>query len=173
MEQTDAAKIEAAPSRLASAVSPWPDLLIGAPLWAALMGGAASFALYRRERLDGADAPALIALLFLGGLLAWPVAIPLGRYLAFRQPVAARFIAFALLLSLGTLGVTALLFALAYGSYYERWHAPFGSLVWLFQFVFTSASAVYQFAVLGTRLFLPLAPLFLVAASLFLAKRVR
>ncbi|MGO4436202.1 hypothetical protein [Rhizobium sp. RAF56] len=137
------------------------------------MGAAASFALYRRERLDGADAPALIVLLFLGGLLSWPIALPVARFLAHRQPFAARFLVFAAILSLGTLAVTAALFALDYGSHYERWHEPVGSLVWFFQFAFTSASAIYQFAVLGSRLFLPLGPVFAVAASLFLAKRMR
>jgi len=170
--QTEAAKAEAAPSRLAATIRPWPDLLVGAPCWAALMGLAATFALYRRERLYGMDSPALITLLFLGGLLAWPLAVSLARFLAYRRPFAVKFVVFVVLLSLGTLGMTAALFALDYGSYYERWHAPFGSLVWFFQFAFTSASAVYQFAVLGTRLFLPLAPVFAIAAGLFLARRM-
>jgi hypothetical protein len=60
-----------------------------------------------------------------------------------------------------------------YRSFYSRWHAPFGSVIWMFQFVFTGASAVYQFAVLGSRLFMPLGLLFLVATSLYLAKRMR
>ena len=49
--------------------------------------------------------------------------------------------------------MTAFLFAMDYRLFYSRWHAPFGTIVWAFQFVFTSASAVYQFAVLGMRLF--------------------
>ena len=43
-----------------------------------------------------------------------------------------------------------------YRLFYARWHAPFGTRTWVYQFTFTSASAVYQFIVMGIRLYLPL-----------------
>ena len=71
------------------------------------------------------------------------------------------------------MAMTAFLFALDYRVFYARWHAPTGSLIWMFQFAFTSASAVYQFGVLGSRLFLPLGLIWLPGASLYLARRMR
>lgn len=43
---------------------------------------------------------------------------------------------------------------------------PFGTVIWFFQFAFTSASAVYQFAVLGVRHYLPFGLILLIAASI-------
>ena len=63
--------------------------------------------------------------------------------------------AFFLCLTVCTIAATAFLFAMDYRIFYARWHAPFGTLTWVYQFVFTSAGAVYQFVVMGIRLYLP------------------
>lgn len=47
------------------------------------------------------------------------------------------------------------------------------SIGWVFQLLFTGASAVYQFAVLGTRLFFPLGIVLFFAASLLVARLSR
>ncbi len=130
-------------------------------------------ALYLRNGLLTSHLPALITVYFLGGTLAWCFMLPLTRLLARGRALEARFAAFFLTLSLGTVAMTAFLFAMDYRWFYARWHAPFGTLVWTFQFAFTSASAVYQFAVLGLGLFLPFGLLCLAAASLYLARHMR
>ena len=75
-----------------------------------------------------------------------------------------------LALSLSTLGTTALLFALDYRSYYASWHEEFGTITWAYQFVFTVAGAIVQFAVLGVRMFLPLGFAALFIVSLWFAR---
>jgi len=137
------------------------------------MASSALSALYLRNGLLTSHLPALLIVYFLGGALAWPLMLPLARLLAHRRPLEVRFAAFFLTLSLGTVAMTAFLFAMDYRWFYARWHAPFGTLVWTFQFAFTGASAVYQFAVLGAGLFLPLGFIVLVAVSLYLARHMR
>jgi hypothetical protein len=157
--------------RLAAAIPPLSLLLLGALAWGAMMAFSACLAIYLRNGLQTDSAHDLVLLYFLGGLLAWPNSISLARFCGHGSPVETRFAAYVLWLSIGTMAMTAFLFALDYRIFYSRWHAPFGSIIWMFQFAYTGASAVYQFAVLGSRLFLPLGLLFVVATSSYLARR--
>ncbi|TCR82133.1 hypothetical protein [Rhizobium sp. BK376] len=172
VEQTKPAK-DRRRQRLGAAIPPFREFIFGAVGWGAMMALSALLAIALRNGLLTDRLMELLVVYFFGGAFAWPFMIPLARVLAFRKSVETRFAAFFLTLSVGTMAMTAFLFAMDYRLFYSRWHAPFGSIVWMFQFVFTSASAVYQFAVLGSRLFLPLGLLFLVATSLYLAKRMR
>ncbi|MBB3912905.1 hypothetical protein [Rhizobium fabae] len=159
--------------RLRAAKPPYPDLFAGALLWGMQMLAAAMLGLYLRNGLQTSRLGEVAALYFLGGLLSWPFALPVARFLAYNRPPEARFAAFFVTLTAATILMTAFLFAMEYRIFYSRWHAPFGSVVWVFQFVFTSVSAVYQFLVIGLRLFLPLGLVCLVASSYHLAKRMR
>ena len=76
-------------------------------------------------------------------------------------------------LGLATVAVTAGLFTLDYRSFYARWHADIFSRDWFVQQAFTSASAIYQFLVIGSRLYLPLGPLLLVPATVILLRSTR
>jgi hypothetical protein len=137
------------------------------------MAVSALTALYLRNGLLTSHLTALTLVYFFGGVLSWLVMVPFTERFAGQRPPSARFAAFFLALSLGAVAMTAFLFAMDYRWFYARWHAPFGSLVWAFQFLFTGASAVYQFAVLGLTLFLPFGLFFLIAASTYLARRKR
>ncbi|MBB6485262.1 hypothetical protein [Rhizobium lusitanum] len=137
------------------------------------MTASALAALYLRNDLLTSHLTALALIYFLGGAVSWLVVVPFTRRFADHRPPTTRFAAFFLALSIGTLAMTAFLFAMDYRWFYARWHAPFGSLIWIFQFLFTSASAVYQFAVLGSTLFLPLGLLCLIAASAYLVRHMR
>ncbi|PDS67724.1 hypothetical protein CO653_05520 [Rhizobium anhuiense] len=159
--------------RLRAARPPYSDLIAGALLWGMQMLAAAMLGLYLRNGLETSRLAELATLYFLGGLLAWPFALPAARFLAYGKPPEARFAAFFVMLIAATIAMTAFLFAMEYRLFYSRWHAPFGSFVWAFQFVFTSISAVYQFLVIGLRLFLPLGLVCLVVSSYHLAKRMR
>ncbi|OWV78740.1 hypothetical protein ATY78_11585 [Rhizobium sp. R635] len=159
--------------RLRAAKPPYSDLFVGALLWGMQMLAAAMLGLYLRNGLQTSRLAEVAALYFLGGLLSWPFALPVARFLAYNRPPEARFAAFFVTLTAATILMTAFLFAMEYRIFYSRWHAPFGSIVWAFQFVFTSISAVYQFLVIGLRLFLPLGLVCLVASSYHLAKRMR
>jgi hypothetical protein len=154
----------------------WPslsELFIGAPLWGIQMLLSAIVGLYLRNEWETSHVLDLAILYFGGGLLSWPFNLLAGRYLALGHQVEARFAAFFLVLTMGTVLMTAFLFAMDYRIFYSRWHSPFGSVIWMFQFVFTGASAIYQFLVLGLGLFLPLGLACLFATSLALAKRMR
>lgn len=159
--------------RIASARSPLPGLLLGAVAWGLLMAAAALLGLYLRFRLQTAHLQELMLLYFAGGLLAWLVAVPVGRFFAFRRSPETRFAAFFLTLTCATILATTFLFAMQYRLFYSQWHQPFGTRIWVLQFLFTSASATYQFLVLGIRLYLPLGLVFLIGASVFLARRMR
>ena len=147
--------------------------MVGALAWGALMALSAAFALYRRNGLQTASLVDLIILYFLGGVFAWPLALSAASASTRGKHIETRFAACLLFLSLNTMMATAILFALDYRMFYSRWHASFGSIIWMFQFVFTSVSAIYQFGVLGSRLFLPLGLIWLPLASLYLARRMR
>ncbi|MDE1993908.1 MAG: hypothetical protein KGI75_15505 [Rhizobiaceae bacterium] len=159
--------------RLKTSVPSVRYLLLGALFWGMVMTGSAFASLYMRNGLLTSHLPALAVVYFLGGALSWPFMLPLARRLARSRPFETRFAAYFLALSLGTVAMTAFLFAMDYRWFYARWHEPFGTLIWVLQFLFTSASAVYQFAILGLGLFLPFGFMFLAATSLYLARQTR
>jgi hypothetical protein len=71
------------------------------------------------------------------------------------------------------MAMTAALYALQYRLYYSAWHAETFSVTWALQLVFTALAALYQFAVLGVRLFLPLGFAALFAVAIWFARRPR
>ncbi len=160
-------------ARLAASIPPAGLWLLGAPLWAALMALSCQLAMWMLRWTPYAHRNDLLLLFLGGGMLGWLTAVPVTRFFSLDRPVETRFAAGFLFLSVGTVAFTAFLFAMQYRSFYAQWHAPFGTWIWAFQFVFTSASAVFQFSVLGLRLFLPFGLVFLLAASLLLARRNR
>lgn len=160
-------------ARLRASLPPRAELLAGAPLWGVLMALSAAFALKGEGRLALPADAKLLALFFAAGLAGWALALPFARFFAFRRRPETRFASFLFWLMAGTIGLAALFFAVQYRSFYSQWHAPFASRMWVYQLVFTSASAAYQFAVLGLRLFLPLGFLFLLAASAIMTRRMR
>jgi len=160
-------------NRLRAALPSRSEVLLGAPAWGLLMMLSALAALYIRHRLETFHLAAMLLLYFSGGFFAWPFCLILGRLLAHRHRIEARVAAFFLSLSAGTILMTAFLFAMQYRLFYAQWHAPPATFIWAFQFVYTSASAIYQFSIMGLTLFLPLGLLFLIAASLALARRMR
>ncbi len=112
----------------------------------------------------------ILAVYWAGGAGAWLVALPLARLAARRRGMETRFAAYFALLGLGTVLCTAFVFALDYRVFYAQWHHPFGTRIWLFQLLFTSAGAAYQFLVMGLRLYLPAGLPVLAGASLWLAR---
>ena len=159
--------------RLRLARPPWRDALFGAIAWAAAMGLSAQAALWINIAAETSHYWSLSALCFTGGLLAYPLALFAIRFISRNRPGEIAFAAAVICLSLATVSITALIFAVIYRNFYAQWHGPFPSRLWLFQLVFTTAAALYQFAVMGMRLYLPLGAIFLLAASLMLARKHR
>ncbi|WP_246800742.1 hypothetical protein [Mesorhizobium amorphae] len=146
---------------------------LGAVLWGATMGASALINLL----LDDWETPAKIRFVSLlyaaGGVLAFPVGLFLARLVSRgRHWEVALAAAFVCLLA-ATLAFTGGLFALQYRSYYAEWHAPAFTITWAFELVFTGLTALYQFVVLGIRLYFPLGFAALAVASVWFARQRR
>jgi hypothetical protein len=107
----------------------------------------------------------------LGAFFAAPIALWCARIIA-RKNANSAFSAMFVLLSVGTIGLTALMFAFDFWLYFSQWHGDLFSGLWINQFVFTFASAIYQFLVSGLRLYLPLGLIALVIASMWASRRI-
>ena len=127
--------------------------------------------------LDDWETPAkirFVALLFAaGGALAFPVGLFAARLVSLERHWEVALAAAFVCLLAATITFTGGLFALQYRSYYAEWHEPAFSLTWAFQFVFTMLTALYQFVVLGIRLYFPLGFIALALASVWFARRQR
>jgi hypothetical protein len=157
--------------RLRGALPTRSEILVGAPVWGVLMAVSAFVALASRDGESTFQITKILLLFFLGGLLAWPFALFAGRFCALGRSVETRFAAYFLCFTVLTIAATTFLFAMDYRLFFQQWHAPFGTRIWMYQFIYTSAAASYQFVVMGVRLYLPFGLAALVAASLWLAGR--
>jgi hypothetical protein len=147
--------------------------LFGALLWAVAMGASALVNLL----LDDWETPAkirFVTLLFAaGGALAFPAGLCMARLASLGRHWEVALAAAFVCLLVATIGFTGVLFALQYRSYYAEWHAPAFTTMWAFEFVFTMLTALYQFVVLGIRLYFPLGFIALIAASVWFARQQR
>jgi hypothetical protein len=147
--------------------------MLGAAVWGFAMGASAFLTLL----LDHWETPVrvrTVVLLFaLGGAIAFPVGWTLAKLLSNGRRSETAFAAAFVSLGVLTIGLTALLYALQYRTYCAEWHAPPFTITWAFQFVFTGLVALYQFAVLGLRLYFPGGFIALFAAALWFACRSR
>lgn len=148
-------------------------LLAGGLAWGILMALSATVSLYMRNRLETFHFQQLVVLFFTGGLLAWPFIIVCARLVGRGKRMDTQLAACFVLLAAGTIAMTAFLFGLGYRNFYSQWHEPLFSAMGLRQLFGTFVSAVYQFAVLGLGLYLPVGLPVLAAASLWLAKAMR
>ena len=145
-------------------------ILLGGPVWAVLMAASAALKLWL-EGWATVDKIVLVAAVYASGaLLAFPFGLFLAEFFS-RGRRDAGFAAAFLGHSVTTIAATAFLFAMHYRLYFAQWHEPVYTLTGTFQFVFTSAGAVYQFLVLGIRLYFPLGFIALFAVSLWHARR--
>ncbi|HEY6633004.1 MAG TPA: hypothetical protein VIZ90_16260 [Rhizobiaceae bacterium] len=113
------------------------------------------------------------ALFALGGAVSFPLGLVLARFLAFRRHCEVAFAAAFLSFASVTACVTAGFFALQYREYYAEWHGDAFTRIWFLQFIHTIAAALYQFAVLGLRLFFPIGFVALLLASFWFARHPR
>lgn len=150
-----------------------PAILL-ALLWGVMMGLSALVSLRLSGWQDAGAVRSVISLYALGGLAAFfPAQLAAGLAVRRRHAVELRLAASFLALAASTVAVTAALYALVYRSYYAEWHEPALTYVWLIEFAFTTAAALYQFAVVGLRHYLPLGLLALFAFAWWNATRSR
>ena len=136
--------------------------------------GASALAALLMDRWETPDLIRTLVVLFAaGGAVAYPAALALARLLAADARAEPAFAAAFVFLAAATIGFTALFFALYYRSYYAQWHAEPMTRFWAIQFVHTAAGAVYQFAVLGLRLYFPFGFVTLFVGALLSLRFVR
>ncbi|SFT81175.1 hypothetical protein SAMN05518861_105289 [Mesorhizobium sp. YR577] len=144
---------------------------IGAALWAVAMAGSALFNLM----LDAWETPekmrTVTTLFAAGGFLAFPLGLWGAAFLSQGKRAETAFAAAFVSFAVATIGVTAVLYAIQYRLYYAQWHADAFTVIWAFQIVFTGLAALYQFTVLGIRLFFPVGFVVLFIAALWFARR--
>ena len=146
-------------------------MLASSLLWGALMGLSAGLGLLFREWQTSGLIGSVVVLFIFGGIVAYAPAVGIARRLGRNLAAERRFALAFLLLSSATIGVTAITYAVQYRLYYSEWHdAPF-TVRWLFEVGFTTAAALYQFAVMGMALLFPVGLVALLGASLLFALR--
>ncbi|NWJ26457.1 hypothetical protein [Rhizobium sp. RM] len=146
-------------------------LSFGAVAWGICSSATASLGLYLQNRLETDNFLTIAVLFFVGGLLGWLVAAAAFCVVPSASPNAIRFGTAFILVAISTCLATALIFALQYRVFYAQWHAPVFSRIWFFQQLFTSLGAIYQFSVIGLRLYFPYALLPILLASAILCRR--
>jgi hypothetical protein len=141
--------------------------------WAIVAGASALINL----DLTGWETPdkfaVVVALFAIGGAAAFPASYFVASFLSVGRGREAAFAAMFACLMAATVGLTACLFAFVYRLYYAQWHAPAFTYIWTLELVFTAAAAIYQFAVLGVRLYFPIGFMALFAASFWFARQSR
>jgi hypothetical protein len=148
-------------------------LMVLSIMWALAMMTSAAINLTFQSRVLEAKSGLLVAFFGLGAGLAFPLGIFMLRLVPNHWLRGQKFSAAFICLSLLTIGVTAMIFGLHFRIYFAQWHDDHFSVRLMFETVFTILSAVYQFLVLGLRLYLPLGLIALLGASLaFATKRI-
>lgn len=159
--------------RLREAMPARRTALAGSLLWGAAMGASALASLLFVHWETLALVRSVVVLFAVGGALAFPLACTIARMVSRGRNRQTAFAAALVSFTTVTIGLTALIYALQYRRYYAEWHADPFTVTWTLQFVFTGLVALYQFAVLGIRLYIPLGMAALFAAALWFARRSR
>lgn len=147
-------------------------ILVSSLAWAAVVTGSAAISLFLgRDWVAQGRSIELLAIIFTGGLLGYMMSRLLLTWLPERWQPTRRFASAFILIGAATIGITAFIFALQFRAYFAQWHDDEWSRRYMFETVFTILSAMYQFLVLGLRLYMPLGLIGLLAVSYGYAKR--
>lgn len=156
--------------------SPLTSVLLwmgGSLAWALAMAASFQLSVHLFGRATSSHDLALTLIYAAGGLIGWLIALPLIHVVEKRGGPQTVLAAWLLLLGVVTVGAISGIYALQYRTFYAHWHAPFPSRIWVYQQIFTTASALYQFAVLGLRHLLPTGLAMLLVLSMVMARRSR
>ncbi len=149
------------------------EIFTGAAIWAVAMAASAVVAILMQEWETSSKIRSVAVLFALGGALSFPAGLFAARLLSLGRSPEVAFAAAFLAFAAATVAITGLIFAFDYRTYYAEWHADPGSITWVFQLVFTTLAALYQFAVLGLRLLFPIGFVALFAVSIWFARMPR
>lgn len=172
-DPTTAGPLKRARIRLREALPSPFSVLGGAVAWGLAMGASALCVLTFDGWQTAPKVQTVVLLFAAGGVVGFPFGLFFARLLSLHRTSETAFAAAIFCFAIATIGFTALFFALDYRVYYAEWHEPAFTVPWAFQLVFTALVAVYQFAVLGLRFYLPVGFVALAAASLWFARQAR
>lgn len=113
----------------------------------------------------------VVRLFAIGGFVAFPLGLFAASLLAGARRGGVAFASAFVSLTTATLGVTALLSSPIFHTRQPDWSADDPAMGLLGEIAVAIAAPVYQFAVLGLRLYFPLGFIALVIASLWFARR--
>lgn len=141
--------------------------------WATIMAASAGINLTMLHQPLELRTRAVLVFFWLGGFTAFGLTSSVMRQMPIGWRPGQRFSAALIMLGITTIGLTGLIFAMHFRLYFAQWHDDHLSMRFLFETVFTMLSAVYQFLVLGVRLYLPFGFIALLGASwAFAFKRI-
>jgi hypothetical protein len=160
-------------ARLRAAAPSAGVTFVGAAVWGLAIAACAAYGLYADGWQTTARTREVLIIYVAGAFASFPLALYAARFLALGRSRDVAFAAFLLALGCITIGITATIYALDYRNYYTQWHAEPFTVTWMFQFGFTVAGALYQFAVLGLRLYMPFGLLALLVAAIWFARQPR
>ena len=158
--------------RLRNAAPELSTAVTGSITWSLAMAASAAFSLWLNGRAATPVLTPIVILFAIGGFAAFVPALTLANLFGSNSR-ERRFAATFVSLCTVTIGITAMLYALHFRFYFSQWHADPFTIRWAFEFGFTIAAALYQFAVLGLRLYFPLGLIALFAISFWNANRSR
>lgn len=144
----------------------------GALIWGLVTGISALTNLLLAEWATPVQVREISVLFLAGGALAFPVALYLARLLSLGRAREVAFASLFVCLLATTIAFTSSLHALFYWLLGER-HAAAFTYFWFSELFFTVAAALYQFAVIGIRLYFPIGFAALLLGSLWFARVTR
>jgi hypothetical protein len=144
----------------------------GASLWGLVTGASALVNLLLAEWATPVQVREISLLFLTGGALSFPVALYLARLFSIGRGREVAFASLFVCLLTATIAFTSGLHALFYWLLGER-HAAAFTYFWFIELFFTVASALYQFAVIGIRLYFPIGFAALLLTSLWFARVTR
>lgn len=160
-------------ARLDAAIPSPHVVLLGSTIWGVLMAIAAVLAIWRQNGLLTMTPLALATLYFYGGALAFAPGLTVARLALNGCGIVLRFLGSSVVMLLATHIATSGIFALQYRIFYSYWHSSFPRPLWFFQFAFTSAGAVYQYAVTSLYFYWPFTILCILGFAVWFARSNR
>ncbi len=97
----------------------------------------------------------IAAVYFCGAFFGGFIALFLSSRKMAVKSATVRFSFFFVVLSVFTIGATALVLILQHRIYFTQWHAPVGTITWSFQLFFTALGSAVLFLISGLRPLLP------------------
>lgn len=151
---------------------PAPSVVVfGSAGWGAIMMISALGGIWMHNSLLMANTFAVASVFFYGGSLAFAPALWLARLWFGHRGKARRFAGGTVIIALMSHAAAAGIFALQYRIFYAHWHESFPSVIWFFQFGFTSAGAIYAFTVGSLYYYWPFACLAFIGFGAWFASR--